>query len=287
MKPILESIEPQVDASLISVRHSWLTIDGYIGWHMHPEIEIVYMVSGRGELYVGDSITRFVEGDLILLGPNLPHCYNEDEHLDTPFTILMVQFDQEALISPMSRLPELNGVTQLIDQASRGLKFSGLKNSSEADHLNAAVDQQGLLRLTSLLHLLNGLSENTDRESLAGEGFYTDQGEFSADKMALIVNYIKQNLQSEIVQSDIAERVGMTSSSFSRFFRNAAGRTFVSFVNLVRTSEACRLLAFSEDSIAQIAFSCGYHNLSNFNRQFRELRGTTPTSYRAAVKKTA
>jgi transcriptional regulator GlxA family with amidase domain len=105
--------------------------------------------------------------------------------------------------------------------------------------------------------------------------------EFHGGRMTRIVDYVRDKLGEEIKQTDVAELVAMTPQGFSRFFRATTGRTFVSFVNVMRITQACKLLVNTRGDITDIAFECCYGNLSNFNRRFQELKHTTPRDYRA------
>ena len=118
-------------------------------------------------------------------------------------------------------------------------------------------------------------------EALTSELYVNDTRDFHGGRMGKVMAYVKENLREDIKQSDVAELVAMTPQGFSRFFRATTGRTFVSFVNVMRIMEACRLLVNTDEDIIDIAFKCGYANLSNFNRRFAELKNTTPREYRA------
>lgn len=285
MKPIVETLEPGPDESFLSYDVQWRSMEDYIGWHLHPEYEITYWEKARGALYVGDNVLDVSSGDLFLIGPNLPICYSEDEHLEDKFRSMTVVFDPEMAFGSILERPELQGVDTLLKASTRGLKFPAVNDPQCIESLNHAVNGEGITRYTGLLHTLARLSVNPVNAPLVSEGFYTDEAEFDARRMSEIVGYVKRNLANDIVQGALADALGMTPSSFSRFFRNATGRTFISFVNLIRISEACKLLNYTDDDITNIAFSCGYSNLSNFNRHFKELRGMTPTEYRELHRK--
>jgi AraC-like DNA-binding protein len=72
----------------------------------------------------------------------------------------------------------------------------------------------------------------------------------------------------------------MSDSTFSRYFKAASGQTFTDMVMQLPLTRACRLLRRTTDSVADIATSVGYQNLSNFNRQFLRAYGMTPRQYR-------
>ena len=124
------------------------------------------------------------------------------------------------------------------------------------------------------------LCRSDEVETLTSKLFVNDTQDFHGGRIRKVLDYVKANLREDIKQSEVADIVAMTPQGFSRFFRATTGRTFVSFVNVMRIMEACRLLASTDEDIINIAFQCGYSNLSNFNRRFAELKQTTPSEYR-------
>ena len=81
-------------------------------------------------------------------------------------------------------------------------------------------------------------------------------------------------------QEEVAEHLGMTTTYFSRFFKQATGRGFVEFVNRLRVSKSCELLSKSDKPVTDVCFESGFSNISNFNRRFQQLKGMTPSGYR-------
>jgi AraC-like DNA-binding protein len=84
--------------------------------------------------------------------------------------------------------------------------------------------------------------------------------------------------------SEAAQLVHLSEGAFSRFFKTHTGKTFPCFVNELRIGRACRLLTETDETITEIAYGCGFANLSNFNRQFLRLRGMSPRSFRQEIK---
>jgi AraC-like DNA-binding protein len=275
-----ETIDPDSNSSFRAAFFENWSMDEHPGWHHHIECEFSFMVSGRGTLFVGDGIKPIAPGDLAMIGPDIPHSFSQDESDDSQFDSIVIQFDPKMLEVPGTALPELAECIALVERAKRGLVFAIAPGSEAETLLKEIVQSDGLRRLTALMRLLDDLSQREDALTLVSDSYQFRSKEFSTERMSYIMNYIKDNLDQDIVQSDVAAELDMKPASFSRFFKNATGRTFVSFVNRIRTAEACRLLAATEDEITQIAFSCGYANISNFNRHFRDIWGMTPSEYR-------
>jgi len=102
----------------------------------------------------------------------------------------------------------------------------------------------------------------------------------NSERLKEIYCYIQTNFQHQIKLEDIASAHNMTPITFSRLIKRRTGKTFVEFLNNVRIGHATRKLLETNISIAEIAFSCGFNNLANFNRIFKKFRGCSPTHYK-------
>jgi AraC-like DNA-binding protein len=283
MDPQYEAVELEGNSALksFSVRCAVLQNDHV--WHYHPECELTYVLRGEGTRFVGDDVENFQAGDLIFCSPNLPHCWtNVDLNSANPLRndLLVLQFKPDCLGSDFLISPDAKSLVRMIERGKRGLKFSGTVVKEAAEALEKLQSESGLKRLTTFVHILDLLADASDVKELSSSLYVTDTRDFHGGRMKLVTDYVKENLRDDIKQSDVAELVSMTPQGFSRFFRATTGRTFVSFVNVMRIMEACRMLINTEDDIIDVAFQCGYANLSNFNRRFAELKNTTPSEYR-------
>jgi AraC-like DNA-binding protein len=288
MDPQFEAIELEgtsviktfpVRCSLLQENHSW---------HYHPECELTYIIKGEGMRFIGDNVQQFGPGDIVLAGPNLPHCWmNDDGDTSNPDRneLLVLQFKPDCLGPDFLNSPDAQALSRLFKSSRRGLKYSGENAKKISTTLVQLQQETGLTRLTTFVHLLDLMSSKEGVETLTSELYVTDTEDFHGGRMGKVMEYVKANLTEEITQSDVAELVAMTPQGFSRFFRATTGRTFVSFVNVMRIMEACRLLVNTDKDIIEIAFECGYANLSNFNRRFSELKQTTPREYRKQYSK--
>lgn len=283
MDPQYQTVELDGHSVINTLRVCCPVLQDDHGWHYHPECELTFVVSGQGMRFVGDSMQRFEAGDLVLCGSNLPHCWRNDqsaELLDAENELLVVQFRPDCLGDDFLCSPDAKALRDLLQSAARGIRFSPKLGPVVAAQMQSLIQERGLTRLASFMMLLEILVEAEPEEYLSSELSFGDTEAFHGGRMVRILDYLKENLTEEIKQSEIAALVGMSPQGFSRFFRATTGRTFVSFVNVMRIMEACRLLISSDDDIIDIAFACGYSNLSNFNRRFIELKQTTPRNYR-------
>jgi AraC-like DNA-binding protein len=248
-------------------------------WHYHPECELTYIIKGKGTRFIGDSVEHFNEGDLVLIAPNIPHCWASHVKGENN-EIVTMQFLPTCLGNDFLNSPDAHALINIFKQAKRGILIKGQQAKTIGKHLVKLHKKDGLARLSGFIDILDLVCSNEVNDLLASELYAIDVSEFHSGRMRKVMEYIQAHLVDEIRQTDIAELVHMTPQGFSRFFRSTTGRTFVSFVNIVRIMEACRLLVSSKEDITTIAFECGYGNLSNFNRRFMEQKNCTPTEYR-------
>lgn len=257
-------------------------------WHHHPEVELLLIVSGRGVRLVGDSIEDFDDGDLCLMGPNLPHSwFSRDERLGRQH-VLVLQFRPEALNAGANPPPEYAKALALLSRSSSGLKFHGpIRAEASARMLELRNTQPGsLTRFARVLELLDLLTTPSGSTALSNAKTTFSDDKDHSKRIDEVFAYVDRQLRlgRSAHQGQISARLGMTPSAFSRFFKRATGRTFNSYVNALRVSAACHALIESNDGVATIAEAVGFANLSNFNRRFREIKHTSPQGYRRRVR---
>jgi AraC-like DNA-binding protein len=279
----LETVQTDSESSFRCLQFSCDDLSADHTWHYHREFELTWVVRSQGTRFVGDSIERYSAGDLVLVGPNLPHCWQNDTHTANPESaeLIVVQFCESDLHGFFG-LPETREIARLLADAAGGLQFEGPTAAAIGQCLRAMATLQGLERLLRLLTVLNLLARSPDCKQLATSNYrlHNDVTPVNRHRIEIVHRYVRENLELEISQAEIAERLGMRAPSFSRFFRAATGQTFVDFVNILRVHKACRLLGVRSVSITDVAMDCGYRNISNFNRRFREIKHMSPSEYR-------
>lgn len=279
MKPYLEKIKPEFGSSFSLKRFTQEQGAAKPFWHFHPEYEIVYVSHGRGKRHVANHISYYDDGDLIMLGPNLPHLAFSEE-LSESHTEIVVQMQPETLGSVFWLLPEMAELRALFDRANHGLVFHGETKAYAGKQLNAMIEMEPLDRLLGLLALLQELARSTEFRSLHARGFALPVDARHYDRVERIFEYVTNHFHEAITLEEIAGQANLTVPAFCRFFRKLTGKTFVQFVNEIRISHACSLLAKGEMGIAAISYESGFNNLSHFNKQFRQIAGVSPKEYR-------
>jgi len=247
-------------------------------YHYHPECEIIHIRQGFGRRWVGGSIAHFGPGDLVFIAPNVPHVWQVAPECPQAETFY-IQFLPHFMGADFFKLPEMQSVGGLM-AASGGVTFSGAVCAEVASLLEKIPELSSSKCLLSLLDILDRLSQDRGSRPLgiaSGQARLKQRQEERIDK---VFQYINQHLTEPISQAEIAQRVHLDPAAFSRLFKKTTGKRFMEVVNELRISQACRLLAETNRSISEIAYSCGYETLTHFNSKFRQIMEMTPSKYR-------
>lgn len=252
-----------------------------IRWHYHEEYELHLIVNTSGKVFVGDYIGRFKPGNLVLTGPRLPHNWISSGVLgdDSILRDRVLQFTDASLRQASEWLPELKEVFPLLERARHGIEFIGISDYAN-DKISEIQKLSGLERLTEFFGLLCTLSSHRDYQLLSSVRIQSYENDASLNQISEVIDYITENYATSFTLAEIAKRVGMSESGFSRYFRRMTGNTFTDFVNRLRINRACQLLVETDQYINSICYNVGYNNLANFNRRFIELKGVSPREYR-------
>jgi len=284
MKPLLEKINPGFGNSF--TLRSFIQSPEKEGphWHFHPEYEIVYISNGKGKRHIANHISYYSEGDLIFLGPNLPH-FGFTEEMASEDIEIVVQMEDGFLGATFFSLPEMSLIHQLFERSKKGIIFKGETRKKVGELLISLLDVDGFNKLMGLLNVLQLMATSEEYELLQVEGFSLEVNAQHLSRMESIYKYVDQNIGNEIHLETAAEKVNLSVPAFCRYFKKLTGKTFSHFVNEVRIAQAASMLKEEHLSISDVSFACGFNNLSYFNKQFREITGFNPKAYRAANKK--
>lgn len=281
MKAEKERIHLKVDESFFVGHHYGRRF--HCPYHYHPEAELTLILKGKGQRIIGDDISSFEPGDLVLIGSNLPHSYFQAPGFnDGPRGVgsTYVQFS-ETVCGGLLTAPEMLPIRKLLQRAQRGLLISGKPRQLVTELLDKMVKVQGWQRLHLLIEILGLLADRgKNMHPLASLRFTPQVKGWQVERLERVCQWITTGYQEELTVQNAAKIANMTPAAFSRFFRRATNRTFVEFVNEVRIGHACRLLMETEYTISRIAMDSGFQNLSNFNRRFLQIKGHTPKDYR-------
>jgi len=250
-------------------------------WHFHPEFELTYIVASRGQRFAGDSIEEYRDGDLVLLGPNLPHTWmSRESGRKSRHVALYAQFLEHFGGDAFLSRPELAPIRNLFKRAAQGLAFNPTIQKRARPMMEDLHAATGLQRLLKLLEVLDLLAHSKGARPLSSARFAPSLKRSDEKRIDAVCRYIHENVSESIAQTDAARCAHLSVSAFSRFFKKTMGRTFTAYVNGLRVGQACGRLIESDKSIAEIAFASGFENLSNFNRRFRQLKDVSPREFR-------
>jgi len=256
-------------------------------WHCHAEIELILVLQSQGYRIVGDNIQSLQRGDLVLLGPNLPHAYQYDDRLTVsqpPAHAVLLQFE-ERIWSTVLELPAMAAVRRLLRRAANGLQVMDPTRKQVVAMLAEMLKLRGPRRMAVFLAVLDALAQSRSCRTIASPGFTTSPTSYEEQRIGRICQFIDENYHRRLRISEIAKLIHMSEGALSRFFRSHMGKTFPAFLNDLRIGRACRLLAETELNVTEVGLSCGYRNISNFNRQFRRLKKTSPRQFRRRMRR--
>lgn len=276
MKLQFEKIAPDSGSSFKLIR--WRSEDDRFFWHQHPEYEIVYVKKGNGKMHVGNYLGNYEEGELMFLGPNLPHTglgYGViGEHEE-----IIVQLREDFLGEAFLNIPETEAIKQLFERSKRGITFHGNTQKNVSRLLEQLADETGFDRLITLLLIFKELALSPEFKLLNTDGVKFDVRHKDEVRINKIYEYVEEHYKEQIDIEDVAELSNLTVPSFCRYFKKMTRLTFTDFVNQYRVNQACKLLARNR-SIADVCFESGFNNISHFNKVFKDLIGETPKNYR-------
>jgi AraC-like DNA-binding protein len=253
-------------------------------WHFHPEFQITLVIKSYGYRLVGDNIAPLHAGDLVLVGSNLPHVWQQDRKArsDSAQAVhaVIVRFLETFAGKDFLEIPEMKPVHLLLRRSTRGLQVTGATRQAVAEKMRRLPETAGLERISGLLSILSTLARSKELKPVASAGFVPVLNGSDHDRMERVCHYINTHLDSVIDRAEVARQAHLSQGAFSRFFKLRTGKTLPQYINELRVGRACRLLAEGETKITDIALECGFANLANFNRRFLEIAGLTPRDYR-------
>jgi AraC-like DNA-binding protein len=261
----------------------------YDQFHYHRQLELNLILKGKGTRFVGDSIERFNDGDLILIGTNLPHVWRSDkeyygEQKRLKCTAVTVHFAYDFLGENFFSRPEFRKINELLTRSTGGIKLTSKIRDDVAGLLKRMVNQNQTERLITLLDILNKISLSKGLKILSSQNIQNAYKPTDSDRIRKVHQYIVTNFRDQVRLEDVAKTANMSTTAFCRYFRQRTRKTFSNFLTEVRIGYACQLLQEKKMKVAEVCYESGYSNLSNFNKQFKSIKRVTPNAYRKMVQ---
>jgi AraC-like DNA-binding protein len=255
-----------------------------VPWHFHPEMEILYVEKSTGTRFVGDHSEAFEAGDVGLIGANLPHVWKSDPIYKKNIPgltacVFVIHFNDTIFKSNLSALPEMQGINQLLFDSQLGIKFVGAAKVSLAAQMKEIVNTTGIEKLLKLIKMLDVMSRTDEKQILASTGYSKIRKSVDFDRFDKAHRYMIDNFQKNVTLEAVSHIVGMTPTSFCRYFKKHTSKSFHTVLNEIRIGHACKLLLENKMNISGICFESGFNNVSNFNEQFKKIKGITPSLF--------
>lgn len=248
-------------------------------WHYHPEYELTLITQGSGKRLVGDRYENYEAGDLVLLGPDLPHTWVSNPSTKRKHVSAVVIQFSDSFIQPFLQLHEFKEIGSLLSAASFGLAFS---SQELAQHVADLPNKSGVEKVTALLLILQQLAHQKPKP-LASPYFRPVRGTENEKRINIICQYLQKHATENVSLEKAAALVHLSRSAFCKFFKRATGQTFTDYINTIRIGNACEWLIESDKPINEIAYQSGFDSLTYFNRIFIKKKHMTPRAFRQQV----
>jgi len=248
--------------------------------HFHPEFELNFIQNAIGaERIIGDHKSLINETELVLVGPNIYHGWNDGQRKSEQIHEITIQFHRDLIHESLLARNMMQPIRELLSNASRGISFSEKTTQLIAPQLQKLSQKKGMNAFIELISILHILSVSENQKFLCSTDMNTTDFA-NSNQIKKAFEYITQNYQEKIWINDVAQFLNITETTLSRLIKKRTGKSFVEFLNDYRIGFASRWLTETNQTIAEIAVRCGFYNISNFNRIFRKNKGCTPSEYR-------
>lgn len=285
MKLILKNSGTQANHKLNIYRRNVPCLD--VAWHYHPEFELIYISQSHGIRFVGDSVSPFTPGDLVLVGSYLPHLWRNDlsyYQSDSKLEVktIITKFTNDFLGNDLLNKPEFYEIKKLLDESKFGISFGkDLAEKLHADFIELP-ELSDTEKHIKLLGILNKLSLSENKSILSSSDMRQSTTE-SSERIDTVLKYISDNYATNIGLDDIASVACMTTNSFCRFFKKTTNKSFTQFLNEIRIRNASRILVQENLPVSDVCYIVGFNSITNFNKQFKQIMGSTPKNFREAI----
>ncbi len=250
-------------------------------YHSHSEYELTLILKSEGKRFVGSHVANFSEGDLVLVGPNVPHCWkNDGMGFENSSQAIVIQFKPSFLGYDFLGLPELQPVRLLLEKAKTGIQIHSSIRQRVAKEIIFLTNVPPIQKLLGLIDILNTIATSGEYTAIESQLTIQELPKADLDKITKIYAYVVSNYTQEVHLDTVAYLANMTETAFCRYFKRITGKTFLDLVTEFRISHACDLLINSDKQVAEVCFESGFGNISHFNKQFKTVTGYSPLHYK-------
>ena len=255
-------------------------------FHFHQEVELVFVKESYGKRIIGDKIEPFEPGDMVFIGSNLPHVWLNDEIFYKKISPLrakaiVLYFNTDVLTHGFLNMKEAMKLNDFLKKSQRGYRIEGKTKKTVSEKLEELLKKKDIEIIIGLFELFNILINSKELDFITSDGYNPQLENTGTDRLMDIYKYVQENYKNDISLSTIAGIANLTPQSFCRMFKKRTKKHFIEYLNEVRISKACNYLIETDKSISEIAYSCGYKTVSNFNKLFKNITTVNPKEYRA------
>ena len=288
MKPLLEKSIESLNQSFLVKKLQEPFFDP--NWHFHPHYQLFTVIKGTGTRFIGDDIRHFEEGDTVFLGPNMPHLWRSDRNYFEKESLLktegiVVYFKEDFLGNDFFEKPEMFDIKSFLKNSERGLDLTGTLGEDMVSDLKELLGLTGFEGISKLLNILHKLSVTNDYQYISSSNYTNTHKISETERMRIVHEYVLKHFKENINLSTVASLSNMTEAAFCRYFKSRTNKTFSDFVKEIRIGNACKILQDENKSISQTCYESGYNTVSNFNNQFKSLKGVSPLQYQKLYRR--
>jgi len=278
MKIDLEIILPD-EGSSFRLLHTKTTAEKFPWqYHYHPEYEIVCVLNGDGTRHVGNHFSTYENGDLVLMGPNLPHSgFGLNAH--GMHEEIVVQIKDDVFKESILTRPEMNDISLLLEKAKYGLHFYGNTKVKVTNKFKKLIKLSAFEKYLEFLSALYIMATSHEYELLNPNVDISSLLKKNNSRLQNIFTYVEQHYNEEVNIKKVAAIANLSVPSFCNYFRKLMNCTFTDFINQYRIQRACTFMQ-DEKSITEISYDCGFNNVAYFNKVFKNIMKKTPTEFK-------
>jgi len=288
-KNMLKEITPLTQADCFTL-FSRIKSEFDFPLHYHEEFELNFISNAKGaRRVVGDHLEEITELELVLVGSNLQHAWFTHKCKSKEIHEITIQFHKDLFDDKFLNRNQLSFIRNMLEKSSRGILFSKETTQQLAPRIIGLDKYHGFDSMLELMSILHDLSTSRNYRLLSDASFNVNQNEsqsYHSRRIEKTLEYMNKNFDKQITLSEVAKLANMSDVSFSRFFKQRTGNTFVDNQTQIRLGHASRMLIDTTQSIAEIAYKCGFNNISNFNRIFKKKKSCTPKEFRESYSGT-
>ena len=255
--------------------------------HYHEEFELNLIINAEGaKRVVGDHIEEIGSMELVLVGSNLEHGWFTHKCKSEDIKEVTVQFHKDLFDEKLLRRNQLSFIRGMLEKSARGILFSPETAQQLVPRILNLGQKHGFDSILELMSILHDLSLTRNMRILSDASFGGNRQTFhyNSRRIETVMEYINKNFEKPVTLKEVAKLINMTEVSFSRFFRQRTGNTFIDSLTEIRIGNASRLLIDTTQSVAEVAYNCGFNNISNFNRIFKKRKGCVPKEFRESYQ---